>query len=111
MAMERNGVIFMTDDEAKDPSNPANKAVSEVKLGDVKFPFGFFIREANGKKFVVPATYQDKMKVLRMAFPDIQEDPDDPIQTGSCFDPDSLGRCRGTCGKLKDFICVKITHP
>jgi hypothetical protein len=108
MAMERNGVIFMSDEEARDPSNPANKAVREVHLGDVKFPFGFFIKEKAGKKFVVPATFQDKLKVMRLAFPDFPDDPDDPIRTGSCFDPDSIDR---GCGKLEGFICVKISHP
>jgi hypothetical protein len=111
MAMERNGVVIMSEEEARDPNNAANMAVRAVSLGDVKFPFGFFIREKNGKKFVEPATFQDRLNVLRMAFPDFPDDPD-PIQVGSCQEDFDDRHCTGGCGKLSlGFRCVKITHP
>ena len=42
MAVERNGVVFFNSDE-KYPDHPAFKALEGVSLGDVRFPFGFFL--------------------------------------------------------------------
>jgi hypothetical protein len=44
MAMERNGVVFF-DPTAKNDDHPAFKALKAVSLGDVRFPFGFFLIE------------------------------------------------------------------
>jgi hypothetical protein len=41
MAMERNGIVFFDLTEKYD-DHPAFKALKEVSLGDVRFPFGFF---------------------------------------------------------------------
>jgi hypothetical protein len=109
MPIVRNGVTFLTLEEARDPNNSANKAVAQVNLGDVIFPFGFFIKEKDGKKFVVPATLEHKLKVLRTAFPDSPKDPGS-FQTGSCSDVDSLGNCRGVCDSAEGFLCMKINQ-
>ncbi|MBR0794209.1 hypothetical protein JQ615_02280 [Bradyrhizobium jicamae] len=107
MATIRNGISFLTATEARDPSNPAVKALSAVNLGDVRFPFGFFIREGKGKKFVVPATWQDKLRNLRVAFPDF---PDD--QTFRVCEGNDDGReCIGGCDGAPEVMCVKLHNP
>src|ERR1700752_3440295 len=70
MIKERNGVTFF---ESKDDyaDHPAFKALSTVSLGDVRFPFGFFLVEEEGKTFVVPGTQEDHRKTLVKVFPDI----------------------------------------
>jgi hypothetical protein len=108
MPIVRNGVTLMTLEEARDPNNPANKAVAQVNLGDVRFPNGFFIKEKDGKKYVLPATLEDKLKVLRTAFPDAP-DPGN-FQTGSCSDVNSVGRCDGVCDSANGFLCMKINQ-
>ena len=54
MPIVRNGVTFLTLEEARDPNNPANKAVAQVNLGDVIFPFGFFIKEKTARNSSCP---------------------------------------------------------
>lgn len=95
----------MTLEEARDPNNSANKAVAQVNLGDVIFPFGFFIKEKDGKKFVVPATSEHRLKVLQTAFPDSSK-----FQTRACMDVDSLGNCSGECDVSEGFLCVKVNQ-
>jgi hypothetical protein len=107
MPIVRNDVTFLTFEEARDPNNSANKAVAQVNLGDVIFPFGFFIKEKDGKKVVVPATLEHKMKVLRTAFP---EKDLAGFQTASCTDTDSLGNCGHGCDKSQGFLCMKVNH-
>ena len=48
MAMERNGVVFF-DPAAKNDDHPTFKALKAVSLGDVWFPFGFFLIEGMGR--------------------------------------------------------------
>jgi hypothetical protein len=105
MPIVRNGVTLMTLEEARDPNNAANKAVAQVNLGDVRFPNGFFIKEKDGKKYVLPATLEDKLKVLRTAFPD-SPDPGS-FQTPACSDVNSVGDC-GRCET--GFLCVKVNQ-
>ena len=107
MPIVRNGVTLLTLEEARDPNNSANKAVSAVNLGDVIFPHGFFIKEKDGKKYVLPATPEDKLKVLRTAFPD--SDPG-TFQTTSCSDVNSVGRCNGVCDSSEGLLCMKINQ-
>lgn len=110
MPVERYGVTILDDAEAKDMSNAAVKAVSEVNLGDVRFPFGFFIKEDGGKKFVVPATLEDKMKVLRTAFSDYPDLPPDH-ESHSC-NSHGGSTCSGGCGKLPSgYMCRRVSHP
>jgi hypothetical protein len=109
MPIIRNGVTFLTFEEARDPNNSASKAVAQVNLGDVIFPSGFFIKEKDGKKFVLPATPEDKLKVLRTAFPDSTKDLAS-FQDGSCMDTDSLGNCGNGCDKSHGFFCMKVNH-
>jgi hypothetical protein len=86
MAMERNGVVFF-DPTAKNDDHPAFKALKAVSLGDVRFPFGFFLIERNGERYVLPGTKDDLLKALLTAFPDY------PTQSFS-----------GGCGSIWD-IC------
>ncbi|MGA8657501.1 MAG: hypothetical protein WB586_15245 [Chthoniobacterales bacterium] len=58
MAMERNGVVFF-DPAAKNDDHPTFKALKAVSLGDVWFPFGFFLIERNGERYVLPGTKDD----------------------------------------------------
>ncbi len=109
MAIIRNGVTLLTLEEARDPNDPANKTVAQVNLGDVIFPFGFFIKEKGGRKYVVPATLDDKLKVLRTVFPDSPKDPGN-FQTRSCSDVDSLGNCSGVCNSSEGFLCMKVNQ-
>ncbi|MBR0869603.1 hypothetical protein JQ633_04475 [Bradyrhizobium tropiciagri] len=109
MAIVRNGITFMTAEEARDPNNPANQALKAVNLGDVRFPNGFFIRDDNGKKYVEPATWEDRLKVLRTAMPDFPDVA--PVEMAACH---HIGdeSCGNGCGKLSpEFRCLKIHDP
>jgi len=104
MAIERNGIVFFDLDE-KDYNHPAFKALQGVSLGDVRFPFGFFLHEENGKKYVLPGTKDDLLKRLRTVFPDY------PAQslTGSCTASAFQERCEGGCGQMGvEFKCKRI---
>jgi hypothetical protein len=69
MSINRNGIEFFTPDEdASD--HPAFRLLDTVTLGDVRFPFGFFIVEEDGEKFVLPATAEQRINMLSKAFPD-----------------------------------------
>jgi hypothetical protein len=78
MSREFNGVIVFEAGE-KDDDHPALKALSKVSLGDVRFPFGFYLTEEGGKTVVIPATEQEHRNTLRKAFPD---KPDPPTPCG-----------------------------
>jgi len=70
----------------------------------VRFPFGFFIRDDKGKKFVVPATWPDKLRILRIAFPDF---PDDQ-SFRQCEGNDDGMECIGGCNEGPNFRCFKL---
>ncbi|MCA6124222.1 hypothetical protein J6500_20335 [Bradyrhizobium sp. WSM 1704] len=77
----------------------------------MRFPNGFFIRDDKGKKYVEPATLEDRVKVLRAAMPDFPSDR--PIETAACHhiggDDDA---CGSGCGQLpREFRCLKIHDP
>jgi hypothetical protein len=104
MINERNGVTFF---EAKQDyaDHRALKALDGVSLGDVRFPFGFFLVDEGGKKVVVPGTQEDHRKMLLRAFPDI--DPK-AFTLGHC-NPDSQGLgCHGGCsGFPSGYFCMR----
>lgn len=108
MMKERNGIVFFDLNEDYS-SHPAGKALKEVSLGDVKFPFGFFIVEEGGKKFVRPGTRDDHVQRLLKAFPDY------PVEllsgVGRCqIDVFSSPRdCKGGCPDYPSvYWCVKM---
>ncbi|WP_156750388.1 hypothetical protein [Mycobacterium sp. 852013-50091_SCH5140682] len=68
---ERNGVVFFPRGSRADyPNHLAFTLLASVSLGDVRFPFGFFIEEQNGKRFVRPGTEDERTQLLLKAFPD-----------------------------------------
>ena len=104
MIKERNGVTFF---ESKEDyvDHRAFKALSTVSLGDVRFPFGFFLVEEKGKTFVLPATLEDHRKTLLKAFPDI--DPKAFTQGACNPNPEGLG-CHGGCpGFPAGYVCMR----
>jgi hypothetical protein len=96
--------FFQSKEDYRD--HPAFKALSAVSLGDVRFPFGFFLVEEGGKTFVVPGTQEDHRKMLLKAFPDI--DPKAFTQGAGCT-PDSSGLgCHGGCpGFPSGYTCMR----
>jgi hypothetical protein len=100
----KNGVTFF---ESKQDyvDHPAFKALSAVSLGDVRFPFGFFLVKEGGKAFVVPGSQEDHRKMLLKAFPSI--DPKAFLQ-GACT-PDSDGPgCHGGCSEFPaGYFCMR----
>lgn len=105
MMKQFNGVTFFQ--EKKDyADHPAFKALNAVSLGDVRFPFGFFLVTENGKSFVVPGTEEDHRKTLLRAFPDI--DPKALVR-GRCI-PASMGvECTGGCpGFPTGYACMRF---
>jgi hypothetical protein len=93
MMIEQNGVVFFSDD--KDYKNhAAYRELSKVSLGDVKFPTGFFLVEEDGKTFVVPASEEDRRKMILKAFPDTSEEA---IRSFCVL---YEGGCRGNCAGL-----------
>lgn len=106
MSKERNGVTFFeTKEDYAD--HPAFKALSAVSLGDVRFPFGFFLVSEGGKSFVVPGTQEDHRKVLLRAFPHIDRMA---LERGACL-PDSMGDgCHGGCPNFPTgYFCMRFT--
>jgi hypothetical protein len=104
MVMERNGIVFFGLTEKYD-DHPAFKALKEVSLGDVRFPFGFFLVEEDGKKHVLPGTKDDLLKRLLTVFPDY------PTQslTGICTVSAFQEGCEGGCGEMGvTFRCMRI---
>jgi hypothetical protein len=95
MSYEKNGVTFFDDGE-KDSNHRAFKELSKVSLGDVRFPFGFFLAEENGKTIVIPATMEDRQKTLLRAFPNI----DQRSFSQNCFSNPFDTGCHGGCGKM-----------
>ena len=93
MAMERNGVVFY-DPTEKNEDHPAFKALKSVSLGDVRFPFGFFLIERNGERYVLPGTKDDLLKALLTAFPDY------PTQSFSGGCGSIWDMCTGGCGDI-----------
>jgi hypothetical protein len=105
MIMERNGVTFF-EDKQDYADHPAFKALSKVSLGDVRFPFGFFLVEEGGKTVVIPGTEEDHRKTLLRAFPDI--DPK-TLTHGRCIEAPGL-RCTGGCpGYPTGYKCMRYT--
>src|SRR5262245_29422666 len=93
MIIKRNGVVFFSENQDyKD--HACYKKLSKVSLGDVKFPTGFFLVDEGGKTVVVPASEEDRRKMILKAFPDM---PDDAIRA-FCSTGD-VG-CRGNCAGL-----------
>jgi hypothetical protein len=107
MAMERNGIVFFNLTEKYD-DHPAFKALKQVSLGDVRFPFGFFLVEEDGKKHVIPGTKEDLVKRLLIAFPDY---PTPSLTTPNCSVNAFEDGCEGGCEELGiTFICRRIYH-
>ena len=104
MSKECNGVTFFELNE-KDKDHRAFKELSKVSLGDVRFPFGFFLVEDGGKTVVIPGTEEDRRKTLLKAFPDIN-----PETFSQGCHPNSSGNgCHGGCGKMSPgFRCMRI---
>jgi hypothetical protein len=104
MVMEKNRVVFF-ESQQDYTEHRAFKALKDVSLGDVRFPFGFFLVKESGKTFVVPGTQEDHRKMLLKAFPDI-----DPMafSHGACLpDPEGLG-CHGGCpGFPAGYFCMR----
>jgi hypothetical protein len=107
MINERNGVTFF---ESKHDyaDHRAFTALSAVSLGDVRFPFGFFLVEEGGVTFVVPGTQDDLRKTLIRAFPDI-----DPMAftQGACnLNPEGVG-CHGGCAQFPSgYFCMRVVE-
>jgi hypothetical protein len=101
MSKDYNGVTFFEPNE-KDMDHPAFKQLRKVSLGDVLFPFGFFLVEDGGKTVVIPGTEQDHRKTMLKAFPDRHE------HFESCRNT-SGGRCIGACSGGDTFRCFQLS--
>jgi hypothetical protein len=93
MIIERNGVVFFSEDQDY-KNHAAYRELSKVSLGDVKLPSGFFLVDEDGKTVVVPASEEDRRKMILKAFPDTSEEA---IRTFCIVDG---GRCRGDCSGM-----------
>ena len=103
MSAERNGVTFFDSDKSYD-DHPAMRSLSKVSLGDVRFPFGFFLVDEGGKTQVVPATKDEWLKTMAKAFPKIDAAT---LSSQDCH-PNGTGvaGCHGGCGKMSSgFFC------
>jgi hypothetical protein len=85
--MEKNGITFFGLKQ-KYPDHPAFRDLQGISLGDVRFPFGFFVVEEKGKKIVIPGTRDDLTKRLLQAFPNY------PVAL--------IGISSGPCTKFQD---------
>jgi len=104
MGRHYNGVTFFEPNE-KHVDHRAFKELSTVSLGDVRFPFGFFLVEEAGKTVVIPGTEEDRRKTLLKAFPDINPEA---LSQNCNPNPSGMG-CHGGCGKMSaGFRCVRM---
>jgi hypothetical protein len=70
---DRNGVIVFNDRDLRDGTHPALQALSSVSFGDVVLPWGFFLKDVDGKKKIVAASREDHYASMRRADPTISE--------------------------------------
>jgi hypothetical protein len=70
MITEHNGLMLFPIDEDFS-EHPLFKDLQSVSLGDVRFPYGFFVKENGGARYVVPATPEERGSILLNAFPDM----------------------------------------
>jgi hypothetical protein len=104
MPVERNGITLFRMDE-KYLDHPAFKALSEVSLGDVKFPFGFFIVDDGKKKSVIPGTKEDRDKRLLTAFPNSTPE----ARAAICIASTWHEYCEDACHELRPHHeCMRI---
>src|SRR5262245_10270342 len=90
MKIERNGVVFLSADEDQ-KKHTAFRELSKVSLGDVKLQWGFFLVDEGGKTIVVPASEEDRRKMILKAFPDT------PEEAFRSYCVASNGGCVGNC--------------
>ncbi|QNJ90576.1 hypothetical protein HZU40_20180 [Mycolicibacterium fluoranthenivorans] len=91
---EINGVAVFKAGDDYDSDHAALRELSSVSLGSVRFPFGFFIVEEEGDRYVRPATEAERMELLLRVFP---EGPSETARSSSfCYIRD------GGCG---DTLC------
>lgn len=102
MPVERNGIVIFDLDE-KYPEHPAFKALQGVSLGDVRFPFGFFLVQHNGKTIVVPGTEEDRRQRLLRAFPNTPPE----VLSATCHPSVWHERCEGGC-PVPTYRCMRI---
>jgi len=104
MSRDCNGVTFFEPNE-KDANHRAFKELSKVSLGDVRFPFGFFLVEEGDKMVVIPGTEDDRRKTLLKAFPNLIPEA---LSQGCFPNPFDTG-CHGGCGKMSlGFRCMRM---
>ncbi len=96
---ERNGIAVFEVGEDH-PDHPAFRDLRSISLGDVRFPFGFFIVDEDGQRYVRPATEAEREELLFKVFPD---GPSEYV-----LDSD---RCYLHDGKCKDFRCHTVQPP
>jgi hypothetical protein len=105
MSIKHNGVVFFELNENYD-DYPACKVLEEVSLGDVRFPFGFFVVEENGKKSVLPGTKDDLLKTLLAAFPNY---PAESLRISCLPDVFDNNKCKGGCANFPNvYRCLKM---
>jgi hypothetical protein len=90
MMYESNGIAIFEAGEDY-PDHPAFRELSTVSLGNVRFPFGFFIVDEDGNRYVRPATEAERMELLFKAFPDGPSETARNsslcfLRDGGCFD-------------------------
>jgi hypothetical protein len=105
MIIERNGVVFFpTDEDYSD--HPAFQALKSVSLGDVRLPNGFFLKEEQGKQYVLPATREEREAMILKAFPHTSREALDSFCLPSLSDDHKCDNIE--CFKLKPHhICMK----
>ncbi|OCB59069.1 hypothetical protein A5722_06100 [Mycobacterium vulneris] len=96
---ELNGVaVFEAGEDS--PDHPAFRELNTVSLGDVRFPYGFFIVDESGERYVRPATEAERVELLRKVFPD---GPSESVLSSNlCYIKD------GGCG---DLLCHTLKPP
>jgi len=103
---EKNGVTFFPrGGDYKD--HPAFVALRSVSLGDVRFPWGFFLVNEGGKAYVLPATEQDHRRVLLQAFPDL---PEEALGQSCGLHAEDHLHCGGSCRAGPEYDCVPHNH-
>jgi hypothetical protein len=96
---ERNGIAVFEVGEDH-PDHPAFRELRSISLGDVRFPFGFFIVDEDGQRYVRPATEEERKELLFKVFPDGPSET--VLDSNFCYLHD---------GKCVAHLCAQIEPP
>ena len=107
MSMTETNGLYLFPPGEDFSEHPVFRALKSVSLGDVRFPYGFFVKQDDGGKYVVPATPEERASILFNAFPDMTPEE---LRWQGCHQV-SGNRCQGSCPGGHGVLCFATYEP